>query len=192
MASIISTNDILMKKMETAGIDKLVSIYGEQFNRRLTNMKSSSIPLENRRNLIISKIMRAIATSDDKAHDKKIMDTYFAEKPKEEKPIVDWMSNFTIGEEVLICGKYMHNGNRKGKIAKINKKSVTVKLFAYTEISDKNAYENQTYGNNRLIWETFTNDSKVIFDKKSIIKKGEISCIDEEFIEGKRPVDYGR
>jgi hypothetical protein len=191
MASIISTNDILMKKMETAGIDKLVSIYGEQFNRRLTNMKSSSIPLENRRNLIISKIMRAIAISDDKAHDKKIMDIYFPEKPKEEKPIVDWMSNFTIGEEVLICGKYMHNANIKGKIAKINKKSVTVKLFAYTEISDKNAYENQTYGNNRLIWETFTNDSKVVFDKKSIIKKGEISCIDAEFIEGKRPVDYG-
>jgi hypothetical protein len=190
MASIIS-NDLLMKKMETAGIDKLVSIYGEQFHRRLTNMKASSIPLEKRRSLIITKIMEQIAKSDDKAHDKKIMDTYFAEKPKEEKPIVEWLSNFAIGEEVIITNGPYKCPHRKGIISKINKKSVSVKLFAYREIDDKNALLNQTYGYNKLIWKTYTDDSKVIFDKKSIVKKGEMSWIDEEFIEGKRFVDYG-
>ena len=101
----------------------------------------------------------------------------------------EWMTNFVIGEEVLIAGKYMHNPNIKGIIAKINKKSVSVKLFAYTEINDKHSCENRTYGYNKLIWETYTNNSKVIFNKNLIIKKGE--QYDEEFIEGKRGYDYG-
>lgn len=180
-------NDILIKKLETAGIDKLISIYGEQFNNRFTNMKSSKIPLEKRRTLIITKIMEAVTKNE--IHNK-IIDIYFAEKQKEEKPKDEWMSNFVIGEEVLIAGKYTWNPNRKGIIAKINKKSVSIELFAYEESDFIPSFENRDYGYKKLIWGTHTDYKQVIYDKNLIIKKGE--HLDEEFIEGKRPVDYGK
>ena len=112
----------------------------------------------------------------------------WVKKPTEKN--YEWLSNFVIGEEVLIAGKYMHDPNIKGIIAKINKKSVSVKLFAYTEGACIPAFENRDYGYKKLIWETYTNDSKVIFNKDLIIKKGE--QYDAEFIEGKRGYDYGR
>ncbi len=114
----------------------------------------------------------------------------WVKKPKDKKTNDEWLSNFVVGEEVLISGKYSFDPNIKGIIAKINKKSVSVKLFAYEEIVNEKDFENHAYGYNKLIWETYTNDSKVIFNKNKIIKKGE--QYDEEFIEGKRGYDYGR
>ena len=130
-----------------------------------------------------------MATIDEQSGRVKINGKW-VKKPKEKKTNDEWLSNFMVGEEVLIAGKYTWNPNIKGIIAKINKKSVSVKLFAYTEIVNEKDSENHAYGYNKLIWETYTNDSKVIFNKHSIIKKGE--QYDEEFIEGKRGYDYGR
>jgi hypothetical protein len=192
----LALDEVLIKKLDTAGIDTMVSIYGNIFKRKISNMKASSIPLEKRRNLIITKILEAVVKSDDKLISKKIIETYFAEKPKQEKPVADWVTDFVVGEEVIITlapqqqkrGMKIH---RKGKIIKINKKSVSVELFAYNEIDDKNALENQTYGYNKLVWASFTNDKMVIFARNMLVKKGDNNRTDEEFVEGKRSVDYG-
>ena len=193
---VIYDEDILIKKLDFAGIDTMVSIYGNIFKRKISNMKASSIPLEKRRNLIITKILEAVIKSDDELISKKIIETYFAEKPKQEKPVADWVTDFVVGEEVIITlapqqqkrGMKIH---RKGKIIKINKKSVSVELFAYNEIDDKNALKNQTYGYNKLVWASFTNDKMVIFTRNMLVKKGDNNRTDEEFVEGKRSVDYG-
>jgi len=182
----------LEAKIRNAGIPTLVSIYKEQFNRRISNMNASSIPLEKRKSLIVGKILEKCDTIEIK---KIIMDTYFTKKEKEEKD-VSWLNNFVVGEEVLIMGakaqgKYSRTITRKGLIQKINKTSVSVRLFAYTEIDDMNAIENQTWGYNRLVWDNFTNDSQVIYSKDNIVKKGECKYRDEELIEGKKMVDYG-
>lgn len=193
---VIFDGDILLQKLNTAGIDTMVSIYGNIFKRKISNMKASSIPLEKRRNLIITKILEALVKSDDDTLSKKIIETYFAEKPKQEKPVADWVTDFVVGEEVIITlapqqqkrGMKIH---RKGKIIKINKKSVSVELFAYNEIDDKNALNNQTYGYNKLVWASFTNDKMVIFARNMLVKRGDNNRTDEEFVEGKRSVDYG-
>ena len=194
---VISYNDDLIFELDNTGIDNLISIYGGEFKRRISNMKSSSIPLVKRRTLITTKIMEAVVKSEDKNHAKKIIDLYFAKKPKQEKPDADWVADFVVGEEVIVTNapqqdtRFSRTIHRKGKITKINKKSVSVGLFGYNEIDDKNALANQTHGSNKLIWWNFTNDSKVVFDRKSIVKKGQYSWIDAEFNEGRMSVDYG-
>jgi hypothetical protein len=193
------SNDILIQKLDNAGIDKLVSIYGEQFKRRLTNMKASSIPLEKRKNLIITKILECVVKSDDNTLSQKIIDTYFPVKEKKEKPVPTWINDFVVGEEVMLKfapqDKQFSNIytkiHRKGKVLKINKKSISVGLFGYDDIDDMDAIKNQTYGFNKLVWLNFINGKMVVFNRNEIVKKGEMAWIDEEFIVGKRRVDWG-
>ena len=189
-------NDILLKKLDEAGIDKLVSIYADKFKRRITNMKSSRIPLEKRKNLIITKILEAVVRSENENISKEILDTYFSEKEKKEKETPSWLNDYLVGEEVFILsakpqdrGRYV---NRKAIISKINKKSISVRLYGYNEIDDLNAIQNQTHGYNRLVWWDFTNDSQIMYNNRNIIKKENLTGrYAEEFIEGKRSVDYG-
>jgi hypothetical protein len=182
----------LEEKIKNAGIPTLVSIYGEQFKRRISNMNASSIPLEKRKNLITKKILEKCTTIEIK---KTIMDTYFTKKEKKQKD-ASWINDFVVGEEVLVLNtkpqtKYSRNITRKGLIQKINKTSVSVRLYGYNEIDDDNALKHQTHGYNRLIWWNFTNDSQVIYSKSALVKKGDCEYYDEQFIEGKRSVDYG-
>jgi hypothetical protein len=189
-------NDILLKKLDEAGIDKLVSIYGDKFKRRITNMKCTSIPLEKRKNLIKTKILEQVVKSENINISREILDTYFVEKEKKEKDTPSWLNDYVVGEEVFILsakpqnrGRYV---NRKAIISKINKKSLSVRLYGYNEIDDLNAIQNQTYGYNRLVWWDFTNDSQIMYDNRNIIKKENLTgCYAEEFIEGRRSVDYG-
>ena len=190
-------NDILLKKLDEAGIDKLVSIYGDKFKRRISNMKCSRIPLEERKNLIVKKILEQVVKSENENISREILDTYFSEKEKKEKESPSWLNDYVVGEEVFILsaksqgrGRYV---NRKAVISKINKKSLSVRLYGYNEIDDLNAIQNQTYGYNRLVWFGFTNDSQIMYDNRNIIKKEHLTSTgyDEEFIEGRRSVDYG-
>jgi hypothetical protein len=190
------SNDILLKKLDKAGIDKLVSIYGDKFKLRITNMKCTSIPLEKRKNLIIIKILEQIVKSENENISREILDTYFSEKEKKEKDTPSWLNDYVVGEEVFILsakpqdrGSYV---NRKAVISKINKKSLSVRLYGYDEINDVDAIQNQTYGYNRLVWWDFTNDSQIMYDNRNIIKKENLTGrYAEEFIEGRRSVDYG-
>lgn len=189
-------NDILLKKLDEAGIDKLVSIYGDKFKRRISNMKCSRIPLEERKNLIVKKILEQVVKSENENISREILDTYFSEKEKKEKESPSWLNDYVVGEEVFILsaksqgrGSYV---NRKAVISKINKKSLSVRLYGYNEIDDLNAIKNQTYGYNRLVWFGFTNDSQIMYDNRNIIKKENLTGLyAEEFIEGRRSVDYG-
>ena len=189
-------NDILLKKLDEVGIDKLVSIYGDKFKRRISNMKCSRIPLEERKNLIVKKILEQVVKSENENISREILDTYFSEKEKKEKESPSWLNDYVVGEEVFILsaksqgrGSYV---NRKAVISKINKKSLSVRLYGYNEIDDLNAIKNQTYGYNRLVWFGFTNDSQIMYDNRNIIKKENLTGLyAEEFIEGRRSVDYG-
>lgn len=192
---ILTTPDILISKLDGAGIDKLVTIYGNEFKRRITNMKASSIPLEDRRKLITKKILEAVVTADDTvALSQKILDTYFVEKKREEKN-VEWLNEFQVGEEILVYTPYKdyHATNiwQLAVVNKINKKTISVSLYGYDEVHDNDAVRNQTYGNNRLIWNKspINQTKKVVSDRRSIIKKG--ANMDHRFTEGLRSVDYG-
>lgn len=191
---IVHTILVLTEKLQKAGIPTLVSIYGEQFKRKLTNMNASSIPLQKRKDRIIAKIIERCVTDEIC---QTIFETYFAKKEKPQKD-ASWLNDFVVDEEILVLNAkqqdartYSKTIKRKGKIVKINKTSISVRLYAYTEIDDENAIVNQTHGTNKLKWCNFTNDSQVIYTRNSIIKKGEYRCYDEMFVEGEKSVDYG-
>lgn len=187
-----------MKHLDDAGIPKMVSILGNEFKTRVSNIKCSSIPLEKRKELLKNTILSKCITIDIK---QKIIDTYFTKKEVAKKDI-SWLDDFTVGEEVLITNAKKQNSTlskccysnivRKAKIAKINKSSISVGLFAYTEKYDIDALQNQTYGSTKLIWNSFTNDSQIVYDRRDIIKKGECSWRENIFEEGEINVDYGR
>jgi hypothetical protein len=190
-------NDFITK-IESAGIDKLCEIYSKEFKKRLTNMKSNKIPLEKRKNIIVKCIMQEIVKGDTIALQKKILDGYFAPTPTKEKPNAEWVNDFVVGEDVLVMRCPQQNPTtfsskiqRKGKITKINKKSVSVSLYAYNETDDLRALQEQTHGRNRLVWCNFTNDTKVVFDRNDLQKKGVYAYADKLFEEGERRVDYG-
>ena len=183
----------LLVKLQHAGLDTLISIYRNEFKMGFTNMKSSRIPLERRRMLIKNAIITEIEKqSEQETFCKKLLDTYFAPPPSRVYE-TDWLSEFAVGEEVLVFEIY--KPYRLGVIEKINKKSLSVRLYGYTEIWDNFAITNQTSGYNKLVWNKAVDDGKkTIFKRNVIIKRGEESrygYYDEMFVEGKRSVNYG-
>lgn len=179
----------LIKKLNKTGIDTLVKILKGQFKRGFSNMKSSSIPLEKRRNLIITTILKCSKPSniDD------ILKLYYAEKDKTKiEKDCSWVNNYSVGEELL--GRTGEYGIyfRKAKVVKINKSSITIGLYYYNQIDDDDAARNQTYGNHRLIWGNFINDKKIIYNKDQLIKQTDFKDWNKKiFIEGKKSCDYG-
>ena len=188
--------DRLIDELNKSGIDKLVNILKTEFKRKITNIKNCDIPLEKRKSLIINKILELTNYEISQ----KILETYF--KPKEKKTKeVSWLNDFTIGEEVLAYAyidknKYGYFGRktyRLGKVLKINKSSISVKLYGYRRIDDPKASLEQTHGVDRLIWDkSFYTETTPFHMRRYLIKKGEEGRYrDEEFIEGKVNVDYG-
>jgi hypothetical protein len=189
----------LIIKLETAGIDKMCLIYGEQFKRRITNMKCSRIALHKRLALIRDKILQEVSNNDDKSIAQKILDKYFQKKEVAKKD-ASWIDDFTIGEEVLVTNatyytQYRQTAcgtmTRKGVITKINKTSITIGLFGYTEIDNEFVLKNHTCGRNRIVWSSWTDRNQVVYSRKYVVKKGQSSWRDDEFTEGERYVDYG-
>lgn len=72
--------DNLSLVLGTIGIDKLQHIYRFWFKRGLTNMKASSIPLQTRKDKIITAIMTAVVNSESLELAQKILDTHFPDK----------------------------------------------------------------------------------------------------------------
>lgn len=182
-----NNTDKLMHHLDKAGIDTLVTIYKNEFKRRITNMKCSTIPLNERKRTIIKYILESIVKGDTLALTNKIINTYFS-KNTEKSYSPEWINEFSVGEEILVYNDSIYN---KGVVYKINKKSISVRLFCYREITDMNAIANQTYGTNKLEWGNFTNKTKTIFKRTDIIKKDEKTYMNRLFEEGERSVDYG-
>lgn len=180
----------LFVKLQHAGLDTLISIFRKEFNKGFTNMKSSRIPLERRRMLIKNAILEEIEKQNvQETFCKKLLETYFAPPPSRVYE-TDWLSEFAVGEEVLFNQAY--RPCRLAVIEKINKKSLSVRLYGYTEIWDRRAMTNQTSGIDRLVWNKAVDDGKkTIFKRGDIIKRGQERHYDEEFVEGQRSVDYG-
>lgn len=177
----------LIVHLNKAGIDMLVTIYKNEFKRKITNMKCSAIPLDKRKGLIIKNILEAIVKGDTLALTDKIITTYFS-KNTEKTLSPEWINEFSLREEILVYNDGIYN---KGFVYKINKKSISVRLFCYSEIDDMNAIVNQTYGTNKLKWWGLTNKTKIIFKRHHIIKKDERTYMNELFEQGERRVDYG-
>jgi len=180
---------ILISNLHKSGINILISILKGQFKRGLTNMKSTSIPLEKRRNNIITTILKYSKKTDIN----NILKLYFTKK-EEIKEVKDfsWINNYSVGEELLCLTKEYGICWSKAIISQLNKNSITVNLYNYSEIPDYEVIKNQTWGEHRLIWNKFYKSKKIIYDKKYLIKQ--INFDDRKlkiFIEGTRSVDYG-
>ena len=117
---------------------------------------------------------------------------FTATKMHVESIVPAWIAAFSVGEQVLVngCGEFRRI-RQKGVVDKVNKTSVTVNLFRYTEIRDQGALRNQTHGIDRLIWSDTFDAKKAVKSRKNIIKKGESVYSDVEFVEGRNFVDYG-
>jgi hypothetical protein len=178
----------LIKKLNETGIDTLVKILKEQFKRGFSNMKSSSIPLEKRRNLIITTILKCSKPSNID----NILKLYYAEKDKTKiEKDCSWVNNYFVGEQLLCKTGEYGIYSRKAKVIKINKSSLTIGLYSYTQIDDVDGVRNQTYANHRLIWVNFINNKKVIYDKRDLIKQTDFNESDLNiFIEGEKSYDY--
>lgn len=71
--------NLLNIQFESAGLDKLATILKTYFNGRITNLKNSNIPLEKRKNLIVSTLKSKLETCD-KETKIDILVNYFKEK----------------------------------------------------------------------------------------------------------------
>ena len=72
--------DILIEKLVFTGLDILIKILKKTFNARITNIKCSSIPLQQRKYLIIKTILEHIVRDPDETLSRKIFDIYFPKK----------------------------------------------------------------------------------------------------------------
>lgn len=186
-------------EFEKLGIDTLIDIFA-LWKRKMTNMKSSRIPLEKRRTHIIDAIKKIMKDSPDEKNIE-IIKTYFAPKaPAEKKGKDPELSNYKVGDIVLCdAGKY-RNIWTPAKVRKINEKSITIQFDEYRRIDDLDAIRNQTYGKDRLVWlNCFGGAKKVIADSKNIWSKsdcetrykGDMSYLLRYFDEGEVRVDFG-
>jgi hypothetical protein len=181
---------------EELGIDSLISILA-LWNRKVTNMKSSSIPLEKRKTTIISAIRKVIKEKPDHLKFVSIAG-YFKSKEKPKAKEIDVnLLKYNIGDEVLYDdGRYRCKWIL-GKVVKFNTKSLTIQLDSYRTIDDLNAIQNQTYGEHKLIWNHCFGEKKVVItDPTKIYSKQD--CLDRKhlhylqyFEEGRERCDYG-
>ncbi len=182
---------------ENLGIDRLVEILA-LWKRKITNMKSSSIPLEKRKAVIISAIRKVIQSNPNHKHFL-VINSYFAPKEKAQPKIDNKLFTYKKGDLVIHdVGKY-RTKYVLAKVVKINEKSITIQLDTYRTILDEKAMRDQTYGSHRLIWnECFWGDKVVIKDSNKIYSKQD--CLEnkndksfyiEYFTEGKEDCDFG-
>ncbi len=73
-------NDKLLKKLDSSGIDTLVSILVNKFNCRISNMKNTSIPLQKRKDTIIKHILEFIVKSNNDNISGEILFEYYPDK----------------------------------------------------------------------------------------------------------------
>jgi hypothetical protein len=180
----------LITNLNKIGLDPLQLILKKQFNCGISNIKCSRVPLEKRKNLLITSILK-------KAVNTKIRNEILTIHFNKEKKKIDcsWVNNYSIGEELLCKNKIHYSGihNIKSKVIKINKTSVTIGYYDYNIIEDDNAWKNQTNGENRLIWNKNISKTYVVFNQKNLTKQCDFYQFEKKiFLEGIQSVDYGR
>lgn len=154
---LITTRSRLMLKSRSLSIPTLCGIFKTHFRKRIINIKTSSIPLEIRKNVIITEIVKGCEENPGK----------YAEITRELLPKVKdyaWLSEFQVGQEVLIM-VHPNKGmkikyNRKGIVRSIGK-TLRVELYTYDLIPSVNAH--------RMMWlNSF--DRKVSITDRSVVR----------------------
>lgn len=156
--------------------------------RRLTNIKSSRIPLDYRKKYAFDTIMKYVSekTGEDLQMWKDKLDIAFGiVKPpviKTVKPAVD-LSAFKVGDIVFAYTQFkkQQEGSNysiyvKCKITKINKCSLTLTKYDYTydESEVYEALQNQSFCKVYYIWkDTLTNEKLNIRKTDNLIVKGQ-------------------
>lgn len=102
--------------------------------------------------------------------------------------MTDWMNDFAVGEDVLVGGGGVSGFLHKGQVQKINKKSLSLKLYQYTMIADDEAKKNQTEGSIRLVWGDLIPYTYMVYRRADVYKRSQGYA--KYFAEGKRYVDY--
>jgi hypothetical protein len=139
---IITPRSRLLLKMKLLSIPRLSDIFAKYFQRRFININKSSIPLEDRKNGIKSKIIKRCEKTPTRYGE--IMENEFQVKPKKEKNY-DWLNVFFVGEEVFVNRKDL----KRGKITKITKTSILVLL----DNGDKTIVKSRSsLGGHKNIW----------------------------------------
>lgn len=174
------------------GLEPLAKILKYNFNTGFTNMKSSSISLEKRKNLLITHIYKGLQKRASKSVYENIC-SYFV-KSKREVPRFD--ERIKIGDEAVFYPKKWSRKVLCGIVDKLNDKRtiITIKPYSYLYVEDINAIRNQTFGTN-----------KYYFDKTNFdfpIKLGTNSSIYTEITDnhmwrtynkvGEETIDWGR
>ena len=161
---LITNRSILLLKMKKLGIPRLCDIYRVYFKRRFTNMKSSAIPLEERRKLITTGIVNQCEKQEKYAL---IMEKEFQVKPKNH----EWIKDFVVGEEVIIdTSKYLRHSHRKGIITRIGK-TISVDVYDYNVVGVCN--DHQRFFTRKIIYKQNIKSSVIVRDRCDIYKRGE-------------------
>lgn len=126
---LITNRSKLLLKTRILSINTLTDIFKRHFRKRVINIRSSSIPLELRKNVIIKEIAKRCEESPEK----------YAEITRDLLPKdCGWFSDFRVGQDVFIVMYYSKKGKasytRKGIIRSIGK-TIRVELYrvVYTE-----------------------------------------------------------
>ena len=161
---LITNRSKLLLKMKKLSIPRLCDIYRVYFKRRFTNMKSSAIPLEERRKLITTGIIDQCEKLEKYAL---IMEKEFQVEPKNH----EWVKDFVVGEEVIInTSKYSRHSHRKAIITRIGK-TISVDVYDYNVVKVCN--DHQRYFTSKIIYKQNIKSSVIARDRCDIYKRGE-------------------
>jgi hypothetical protein len=125
---LITNRSKLLLKTRILSINTLTDILKRHFRKRVVNIRTSSIPLELRKNVVVKEIAKRCEESPEK----------YAEITRELLPKdCGWFSDFRVGQDVFIVmyfPKKKASYTRKGIIRSIGK-TIRVELYgvAYTE-----------------------------------------------------------
>jgi hypothetical protein len=127
---IITSRSRLLLRTRNLSIPVLTKIYSKYFHMKVSNVKNSKIPLENRKN-ILTKCIVDKCEENPRKYDE-ILETEFKVKPQY------WTENYEIGDEVLAL-----EGVRMGKVQYRYKSSIKIALYAFEDEDVVNG--NHTY-----------------------------------------------
>lgn len=125
---LITNRSKLLLKTRVLSINTLSDIFKRHFRKRVINIRSSSFPLELRKNVIVKEIAKLCEETPEK----------YAEITRELLPKdCGWFSDFRVGQDVFIVmpsKKGKASSTRKGIIRSIGK-TIRVELYrvVYTE-----------------------------------------------------------
>ena len=122
-------------------VDKLHALYRQVFRQRISNMKCSTIPLEKRKNHVISRVMKYHLKND-------LTKKYLQPVGKNNREIVKHdFSMFSVGDKINKYGPYFGACREGGIIVKITASRLHIQMYDRVAINRVNdgMYETTTY-----------------------------------------------